>query len=398
MRKRQKRAEAETEAERVENDKAENELELTNGDSRKKKNKKKKKNKDRNESDKEIIEAKEIPTVSIAVSGSIINNAQSLELATRLAGQIARAATIFRIDEVSILVFTDLTVVVFDNKSGYEKEDPTVTAYNNSDENESGSAFFGMLPPLDAPHHLRKHEWAPFREEPTFDVSYNNTVGVTLNEKVPNSGETLVDVGLSKNVAINQVLEPGIRVTVAMGTNRNLEADSPRQVVSLSKPREEAGMYWGYRVRYASNINSVFKDCPYKGGYDHLIGTSEHGLIISSSELSLPTFRHLLVAFGGLAGLEEGIEEDSNLKEQVISPLLPWVKMFVRKQFSYRFSIFKNQSTEHCKEFNIKSYQKSARYNGDSALDALSLLKTIFEILELVSWKVEDSRIFMFVA
>lgn len=22
----------------------------------------------------------------------------------------------------------------------------------------------GMLPPLDAPHHLRKHEWAPFRE------------------------------------------------------------------------------------------------------------------------------------------------------------------------------------------------------------------------------------------
>jgi hypothetical protein len=40
--------------------------------------------------------------------------------------------------------------------------------------------------------------------------------------------------------------------------------DSPRQVVSLLKPREEAGMYWGYRVRYASNISSVFKDCPYK--------------------------------------------------------------------------------------------------------------------------------------
>lgn len=29
-------------------------------------------------------------------------------------------------------------------------------------------------------------------------MSYNNIVGVTLNEKVPNSGETLVDVGLSK--------------------------------------------------------------------------------------------------------------------------------------------------------------------------------------------------------
>ncbi|KAH8500380.1 hypothetical protein H0E87_015587 [Populus deltoides] len=317
MGKKQKKAEAETDAEGVENDKAENELELTNGDSHKKK--KKKKNKERNESDKEVIKAKEIPTVSVAISGSIINNAQSLELATRLAGQIARAATIFRIDEV----------VVFDNKGSYEKEDRTLTTDNYSDENESGAAFFvrilryletpqylrkalfpkhcnlrfvGMLPPLDAPHHLRKHEWAPFRE------------GVTLNEKVPNSGETLVDVGLSKNVSINQVLEPGIRVTVAMGTNRNLDSDSPRQVVSLLKPREEAGMYWGYRVRYASNISSVFKDCPYKGGYDHLIGTSEHGLIINSSELSLPAFRHLLIAFGGLAGLEESIEEDSNLK------------------------------------------------------------------------------------
>ncbi|KAI9386893.1 hypothetical protein POPTR_010G091400v4 [Populus trichocarpa] len=322
MEKKQKRAEAEIQAERVENDKAENELELTNGDSHKKK--RRRRNKERNERDKE---AKEIPTVSIAVSGSIINNAQSLELATRLAGQIARAATIFRIDEV----------VVFDNKSSSEKEDPTVTTNNNSDENESGGAFFirilryletpqylrkalfpkhnnlrfvGMLPPLDAPHHLRKHEWAPFRE------------GVTLNEKVSNSGETLVDVGLSKNVVVNQALEPGIRVTVAMGINRNLDDDSPRQVVSLSKPREEAGLYWGYRVRYASNISSVFKDCPYRGGYDLLIGTSEHGLIINSSELSLPTFRHLLIAFGGLAGLEESIEEDSNLKGKDVREVL----------------------------------------------------------------------------
>ena len=40
--------------------------------------------------------------------------------------------------------------------------------------------------------------------------------------------------------------------------------DSVRQVVSSSKPREEAGMYWGYKVRYASNLSSVFRECPYK--------------------------------------------------------------------------------------------------------------------------------------
>ncbi|KAF5752302.1 putative methyltransferase C9orf114 [Tripterygium wilfordii] len=288
-------------------------LGVVNGDSLKK-HKKKKKKRDEEKNDLE----QEKPTVSVAVPGSIIDNAQSLELATRLAGQIARAVTIFRIDEV----------VVFENKSN-GSNDSRVATGDNSDDNESGAAFLirilqyletpqylrkalfprhnnlrfvGMLPPLDAPHHLRKHEWAQYRD------------GVTLKERAPNSVGTLVDVGLTKAVVIDQVLEPGIRVTVAMGTNRNLDSDLPRQVVSSSEPREKVGIYWGYKVRYAPTLSSVFNACPYKGGYDNLIGTSEHGSIVNSSEFSLPTFRHLLIAFGGLAGLEESIEEDRNLK------------------------------------------------------------------------------------
>ncbi|XP_068660155.1 uncharacterized protein [Aristolochia californica] len=257
------------------------------------------------------------PTVSIAVAGSIIDNAQSHDLATRLAGQIARAATIFRIDEV----------VVFDNK-GSSSQNFGVMETEDMDRNDSGATFLvrilnyletpqylrrslfpkhndlrfvGLLPPLDAPHHLRKHEWAPYRE------------GVTLNERPSNSSGTLVDVGLSKNVAVEEVMEPDLRVTVAMGTARHLESDSMLRVVSSSEPKE-MGLYWGYKVRYAPDISSVFKDCLYEGGYDHTIGTSEHGVIIDSSELMMPTFRHLLIAFGGLAGLEESFEEDSTLK------------------------------------------------------------------------------------
>ncbi|KAM7278016.1 hypothetical protein ACFE04_005150 [Oxalis oulophora] len=296
--------------------------EVTNNESpetiphqKKNKKQKKKSNEDDNTSNKETTKEVAIATVSIAIPGSIIDNAQSLELATRLAGQLARAATIFRIDEV----------VVFDNKSSsYD-----VSAVDTSDEEESGAAFLmrilqyletpqylrkalfpkhnnlrfvGMLPPLDAPHHLRKHEWGPYRE------------GVILKEKPSKSKGSLVDVGLAKSIVVDQELESGVRVTVAMGTNRSLDSDVPRQVVSSSKPREEAGMYWGYKVRYAPNISSVFEGCPHKGGYDHLIGTSEHGLVIKSSELIIPTFRHLLIAFGGLAGLEECVEEDNNLK------------------------------------------------------------------------------------
>ncbi|KAF7146183.1 hypothetical protein RHSIM_Rhsim04G0204300 [Rhododendron simsii] len=299
-------------------------LELVNGDDshQTKQEKRKKKKHKRNEKAASAAaepRASVIPTVSVAVPGSIVDNAQSLELATRLAGQIARAATIFRIDEV----------VVFDNKSGSMNYSNASTRDVNSDDNESGAAFLirilqyletpqylrkslfsmhnslrfvGLLPPLDAPHHLRKHEWAAYRE------------GITLKEQAPNSAGTLVDVGLSKNVLIDKVLEPGVRVTVAMGTIRNVGADLPRQVVSSSKPREEVGTYWGYKVRYASSISSVLRESPYKGGYDHLIGTSEHGQFLKSSELALPSFRHLLIAFGGLAGLEESIEEDSKLK------------------------------------------------------------------------------------
>ncbi|KAL3727346.1 hypothetical protein ACJRO7_032131 [Eucalyptus globulus] len=270
-------------------------------------------------------ESRGIPTVSIAVAGSIIDNAQSYELATRLAGQIARAATIFRIDEV----------VVFDSKDT-PGEDPTERTVVNSDEDESGAAFLirilryletpqylrktlfpkhnslrfvGLLPPLDAPHHLRRHEWAPYRE------------GVTLKARAPNSSQMLVDVGLNKDVVINQALEPSVRVTVAMGAERDLDADLPRQVVSSSKPREDAGTYWGYKVRYASNLSSVIKECPYEGGYDYAIGTSEHGEIVRSSELIIPTSRHLLIAFGGLAGLEEGVEEDNSLKGKSVKDL-----------------------------------------------------------------------------
>lgn len=42
-------------------------------------------------------------TVSMAVPGSIIDNTQSIEFATFVAGQIARTAAIFNVDEVVVI-------------------------------------------------------------------------------------------------------------------------------------------------------------------------------------------------------------------------------------------------------------------------------------------------------
>jgi hypothetical protein len=53
--------------------------------------------------DKEVEnKTHETCTLSIAVPGSILDNAQSPELRTYLAGQIARAACVFKIDEVRL--------------------------------------------------------------------------------------------------------------------------------------------------------------------------------------------------------------------------------------------------------------------------------------------------------
>uniref|UniRef100_A0A453MAM6 Uncharacterized protein n=1 Tax=Aegilops tauschii subsp. strangulata TaxID=200361 RepID=A0A453MAM6_AEGTS len=86
--------------------------------------------------------------------------------------------------------------------------------------------------------------------------------GVTLGGD--RSKGTLVDVGLSQNVLVEQIVEQGKRVTVAMGTNRDLTPACVRKVVPQSSPSEEMGSYWGYKVRYASNLSGVINDSPYK--------------------------------------------------------------------------------------------------------------------------------------
>jgi hypothetical protein len=43
-----------------------------------------------------------------------------------------------------------------------------------------------------------------------------------------------------------------------------LYTDCIRQAVDRSEPSKKMGLYWGYNVRYSSNISCVFKECPYQ--------------------------------------------------------------------------------------------------------------------------------------
>lgn len=152
---------------------------------------KQKKREDENDRSKAEIEIQEslpptVSTISIAVPGSILDNAQSEELRTYLAGQIARAACIFKVDEI----------IVFDDANG---ENPAKRVKNSnawsSNDSETKNVshccvqlarilqylecpqylrkfffplhndlkFTGLLNPLDAPHHLRQQSEFVFR-------------------------------------------------------------------------------------------------------------------------------------------------------------------------------------------------------------------------------------------
>lgn len=86
-------------------------------------------------------------------------------------------------------------------------------------------------------------------------------------------------------------------------------------MVSPSAPREDNGMYWGYTTRMASSIKDVFDGCPFEGGYDLKIGTSERGdKSVEDKTFKLRNYEHALIVFGGVAGIEECVDADESIK------------------------------------------------------------------------------------
>lgn len=123
----------------------------------------------------------EISTISMAVPGSILENAQSAELRTYLAGQIARAACVFCVDEV--IVYDDIGDRIDTKKAKLDEADGVRVARKSCVQLarilqylecpqylrkhffpiHKDLEFAGLLNPLDAPHHLRQSNDFKFR-------------------------------------------------------------------------------------------------------------------------------------------------------------------------------------------------------------------------------------------
>ena len=282
-----------------------------------------------------------LTTLSIALPGSVVSNAQTKELRTQLVGQIARAATIYHVDE--IVIFDDKLSKDVRSNSHYggfkrrnrdEQNDATREQSAESPERRvpfdphgfmakilqycecpqylrrhffpmhPDLQFAGLLAPIDAPHHVRAEDQCKYRE------------GVVLDKVGPNKG-SLVNCGIrGRPVEIDATLQAGIRCTVQLETeDYGAKSTIQGKVVSPAAPREENGQYWGYTVRMADSLKSAFDESPYEGGYDLKIGTSERGTRnLDDRKFGLPSYEHALIVFGGVAGIEECVDADESLK------------------------------------------------------------------------------------
>ncbi|KAE9987023.1 hypothetical protein Vi05172_g59 [Venturia inaequalis] len=329
-------------------------------------------------------------TLSIAIPGSIIANAQSHDLRTALAGRIARAAAVFCVDE--IIVFNDGTGAShshqqqqrqprmrdFEYEDGYTgQSDPDhflyhVLSYLECPPHLRQRLFplhpnlqsAGSCPSLDMPHHLRQTDWCPYREGVTIDPNAqpfgqeNSQFGANKKQKKSKSAtllntSSMVDCGFPNiPVAIPVAIAPNTRVTIKLAspeqphdfpykkhTQPGEHEPLSGEPVDPAEPREEQGYYWGYTVRQAPTLSSIFTESPWEDGYDVSIGTSERGVPMSSifpgpstntkisfndkngeeTSRKLPNkYSHALVVFGGVAGLEAAAAADQDLAEKGI--------------------------------------------------------------------------------
>ncbi|SPN99997.1 uncharacterized protein DNG_02849 [Cephalotrichum gorgonifer] len=243
-------------------------------------------------------------TLSVAIAASVLKDTLSADQQISIPGRIGRALAIFNVDEV--IVYDDSPVEErsqrVDPASYTADTDPChflthILSYLETPPFMRKALFplhqnlrlAGKLPSLDMPHHPHPREWIPYRE------------GVTISRPKGKTG-TLVDLGLGKQVTITDQIPPNTRLTLHFAD----ETTTTPTPVNPAAPRTEGGYYWGFTIRRAASLSSVFTESPHEGGYDVSIGTSERGQPVSRAfpPNRIPDFKHLLVVFGGPRGIE----------------------------------------------------------------------------------------------
>ncbi|CAJ0565445.1 unnamed protein product, partial [Mesorhabditis spiculigera] len=278
-------------------------------------------------------------SLSIAIPGSFLNLAQCDELRAYMAVQVARAATIYRLEEI----------IVYDETGRMKQEE--VDAYwsgkwqgdlKPSERNIEGNFHLakileylecpqyirkplfpfhkalrsvGLLHPLDSAHHLKATDFTvPYRE------------GVVLDKPCKKGRGVYVDVGLDKELFLENStpFPPATRITVELtetGEDRRLYKG---RLANAKQARDATSLYWGYSVRIAKTLGEVMD----RKKYDVVLGMTPNGGSMNDVEINLMTRKRILVIFGGVQGVEAALEGDETVSvpaeqffDQLVNPL-----------------------------------------------------------------------------
>lgn len=238
--------------------------------------------------------------LAIAIPVSIISDIPHLREKTLEIGLIARAAAIFRVNE--ILVFSDIAGA---SQNRDRNLMVTLLSYAEAPQYLRKRLFklkpelryAGILPPLRTPHHplerrARKLKLGEYREGAVVSVTETGS---------------MVDIGVERPLQITHTQLPvNRRVTVkVIKTGKHPE-------LALAK-REEIKYYWGYIVK---SLKASFGQLTKTYHYDLVIGTSKMGTPIAEVTNALAErwkkSGKILVAFGApTQGLQEIVAQEN---------------------------------------------------------------------------------------
>jgi hypothetical protein len=231
--------------------------------------------------------SKRVGSWAIAIPASLTNSTSDLRDKTRKIGQIARAAAIYRIDEIVIYPDTSSqhyarsvdvisTILNFLDTPQYLRRDlfPLTKTLRYS----------GILPPLRTPHH-------PLTKTVKDVHSGEYREGVVIKT---HGRYTLVNVGLDIPAVLKGATFPlNTRITTQITTVK------PDYLEVILQNREEINIYWGYRVTVSNLPLGVMIN---QGNYDIAILTSKYGKPVNNAIQVLKRYwlraPKALIAFG----------------------------------------------------------------------------------------------------
>jgi predicted SPOUT superfamily RNA methylase MTH1 len=234
--------------------------------------------------------------ITIFIPISILSDVPGFSEKTSKVGQIARAASIFRVDE--IVVYQD--PVIAEREDAFLIRD--LLSYAETPQYlrkrlfplSRNLKYAGLIPPLRTPHHPLESTNSSFRD------------GFVLKSSTKSS---IVDIGLKNPVECPSPLPINSRVTLKLVNGS-----------WLSSSKEEVPYYWGYKVILEfKNLVQLLSS----RRYDFSIATSRLGLPLASAVVELKKALsegiHIALLFGSpVLGLHEMIEKEGAHIEDLV--------------------------------------------------------------------------------